>query len=86
MSTTTNGRAAHSEEIVFELATRLLLGATIDVTDSVGRTWQATASTLSWDDGITQTLVLDEANAFDVLSELAERLAAAAPPGPPAVD
>ncbi|MBN9168240.1 MAG: hypothetical protein BGO98_42220 [Myxococcales bacterium 68-20] len=83
MSTTTNGREAHSEEIVFELATRLLQGATIDVTDNVGRTWQATASTLSWNDGVTQTLVLDQANAFDVLTELAERLAA--PPGPPAV-
>jgi len=71
---------AHPEEIVFELATRLLRGGTIDVTDSTGRTWQATASTLSWSDGTTRTLVLEQADAFDVLSGLAECLSAPEPP------
>jgi hypothetical protein len=76
MSMTTAAGEAHSEEIVFELATRLLRGDTIDVTDHIGRTWEATASTLSWHDGITRTWVLNEADAFDVLSELAEHLSA----------
>ncbi len=75
MSSVTSTEDAYPEEIVFELATRLLRGGTVDVTDHVGRTWQATASTLSWHDGVTRTLVLDDANAFDVLGELAERLA-----------
>jgi hypothetical protein len=71
---------APSEQIVFELATRLLRGDTIDVTDTVGRTWQATASTLSWSNGTTRTLVLEQADAFDVLSGLAEHLSAPEPP------
>ncbi len=70
---------AHPDEIAFELATRLLRGQTIDVTDDIGRTWQATASTLSWSDGTKHTLVLDQADAFDVLSMLAEQLAAPEP-------
>ncbi|MBX3261015.1 MAG: hypothetical protein KIS78_03310 [Labilithrix sp.] len=76
MSSAPSPDDAHPEEIVFELATRLLRGGTVDVTDHVGRTWRATASTLTCHDGVTQTLVLDGANAFDVLSELAKRYSA----------
>ena len=78
---TTDTREAHPDEITFALATRLLLGETIELTDDVGRTWEATASTLFWRSGDQGELVLEQADAFDVLSELAERLSAASTVG-----
>lgn len=87
MSMTPTRGEAHPEEVVFQLAARLLRGDTIDVTDSVGRTWQATATTLSWSDGTTHAVVLDQADAFDVLSGLAEQLSVPEPaPTQPTLD
>lgn len=74
MSTTANAGDLFPDEVTFVLATRLLTGETIEVTDDLGRTWQATASTLSWRSGDITELVLEQADAFDVLSALAERL------------
>lgn len=82
MSTKSEGCETYPEDVVFELASRLLRGATIDVKDEAGMTWEATASTLARYDGQRRTLVLDKANAFDVLSELAERLSSTATPTP----
>lgn len=76
MSTTVSLGELHPDEVTFLLATRLLRGETIELTDDMGRTWQATASTLSWQSGDTTEIVLEHADAFDVLSVLAERLAA----------
>ncbi len=73
---TTIAQGPHPDEITFALATRLLCGETIEIMDDVGRTWLATASALSWRSGETTEVVLEHADAFDVLSELAERLSA----------
>jgi hypothetical protein len=75
MSTMVNAAEAHPDEVTFALAARLLCGETLELTDDVGRTWQATASTLSWRSGDTTELVLDRADAFDVLSKLARSVA-----------
>ena len=82
MSTKSENGGTHPEDVVFELASRLLRGETNDVKDEAGLTWEATASTLSRYDGGRRTLVLDKANAFDVLSELAVRLSSTATPTP----
>lgn len=71
---------AHSDMITFELATLLLRGETLELVDEVGRTWEATASTLHRRHGAKQEVLLEGADAFDVLSALARGLAAASAP------
>lgn len=66
----------HADEITFELATLLLRGETLELVDEVGRTWQATASSLHRRQGAEQEVLLEGADAFDVLTALAEGIAA----------
>ena len=75
----TLSREAHADEVTFELATLLLRGETLELVDEVGRTWEATASTLHRRHGNDCQVLLEGADAFDVLSALAEGLAAAKP-------
>ena len=68
---------AHADEVTFELATLLLRGETLELVDDVGCTWEATASTLHRRDGDYLQVLLEGADAFDVLSALAKGVAAA---------
>lgn len=70
---------AHADEITFELATLLLRGETLEMVDDVGRTWQATASTLHRRQGADHEILLEGADAFDVLTALARGLTGGVP-------
>lgn len=74
---------AHTDEITFELATLLLRGETLELVDDIGRTWEATASTLHRRHGAETEVLLERADAFDVLSALAKGLAAMSAPTMP---